>query len=72
MVREHILGHSFARVPFMPPLITFLHPTSNTFVVFAGRCRIRCQNPECPSSVSKLLVAASPHLDSVSDGLVCW
>ena len=52
MVRERIIGHSSARVPFIPPLISFLHPTSDTFVVSAGRCRIHCQDPECPSSLS--------------------
>ena len=52
MVRERILRHSSARVPFMLALTTFLHPTSDTFVVFAGRCEIRCQDLERPSSLS--------------------
>ena len=58
MIRERISRHSSAYVPFMPPLITALHPTSNIFALFAGRCGIHCPDPECPSSVSELFVAS--------------
>ena len=86
MVRERILGHSFACVPFMPPLTNFFCIQLLTSLLFL-QVGVGCQDPERLSSVFELSVASSsssplglasllsrrslPHSDSVSDGPVC-